>query len=246
MIYVTGDTHRNFSRFSPDRFPEMKTLTKADTIIVCGDFGALWHGGRRDEIQLAILEDLPFTVAFVDGNHENFTALSQYPVEEWNGGKVQFLRPHVIHLMRGQAFALEGHTFFAMGGASSHDVDDGILDPAAPDYYERLFRLLGEGREQYRIVGQSWWPEELPSKEEYAEARRTLDAHNWEVDYIITHSPPGGIAEELDRPQDALTDFLEEVRQKARYRRWLFGHCHGDWEIDESHLLLWERIVRIV
>ena len=84
------------------------------------------------------------------------------------------------------------------------------------------------------------------SKEEYAEARRTLDAHRWEVDYIITHSPPGGIAEELGRPQDTLTDFLEEVRQKARYRRWLFGHCHGDWEIDESHLLLWERIVRIV
>lgn len=78
MIYVTGDTHRNFSRFSPDRFPEMKTMTKADTILVCGDFGALWHGGRRDEIQLAILEDQPFTIAFVDGNHENFTALSKY------------------------------------------------------------------------------------------------------------------------------------------------------------------------
>lgn len=105
--------------------------------------------------------------------------------------KVQFLRPHVIHLMRGQFFTLEGHTFFTMGGASSHDVDDGILDPAAPDYYERLFRLLGEGREQYRIVGQSWWPEELPSKEEYAEARRTLDAHRWEVDYIITHGSGG-------------------------------------------------------
>ena len=58
--------------------------------------------------------------------------------------------------MRGQLFTLEGHTFFTMGGASSHNVEDGMLDPAAPDYYERLFRLLGEGREQYRIVGQSW------------------------------------------------------------------------------------------
>ena len=99
--------------------------------------------------------------------------------------------------------------------------------PAALDYYERLFRLLGEGREQYRIVGQSWWPEELPSEEEYAEARRNLDAHSWELDYIITHSPPGGIAEGLGRPRDALTDFLEEVRQKAKYRRWLFGTAMG-------------------
>ena len=245
MIYVTGDTHRNFSRFSPDRFQEMRAMTKADTMIICGDCRALWYGGRRDEIQLELLEDLPFTIAFVDGNHENFTALSKYPVGEWNGGKVQLLRPHVIHLMRGQVFTLEGHTFFTMGGASSHDVEDGILDPANPDYYERVLHLLGEDRKQYRIVGQSWWPEELPSDEEYTEARRNLDAHNWAVDYIITHSPPSGIAEGLGRPQDTLTDFLEEVRQKARYRRWLFGHCHGNQEIDKKHLLLWERIVRL-
>lgn len=246
MICATGHTHRNFSRFSPDRFPEMRGMTKADTMIICGDCGVLWHGGRRDEIQLELLEDLPFTIAFVDGNHENFTALSKYPVKEWNDGKVQFLRPHVIHFMRGQVFTLEGRTFFTMGGASSHDVEDGILDPATPDYYERLLRLLGEGRRQYRIVGQSWWPEELPSEEEYAEARRNLDTYGWEADYIITHSPPGGIAEGLGRPRDALTDFLEEVRQRTRYRRWLFGHCHGDQTIDERHLLLWEKIVRVI
>ena len=135
MVYVTGDTHRNFSRFSPDRFPEMRAMTKADTVIICGDCGVLWYGGRRDEIQLALLEDLPFTIAFVVGNHESFTVLSKYPVEEWNGGKVQFLRPHVIHLMRGQVFTLEGHTFFTMGGASSHDVEDGVLDPTADGYH---------------------------------------------------------------------------------------------------------------
>lgn len=86
MIYATGDTHRNSSRFSPDRFSEMRAMTKADTVMICGDCGVLWYGGRRDEIQLAILEDLPFTIAFVDGNHENFAALSKYSVGEWNGG----------------------------------------------------------------------------------------------------------------------------------------------------------------
>ena len=218
MIWITGDTHH-------DHLRRLRSLV-----------------ARRPEL----LEDLPFTIAFVDGNHENFTALSKYPVKEWNDGKVQFLRPHVIHFMRGQVFTLEGRTFFTMGGASSHDVEDGILDPATPDYYERLLRLLGEGRRQYRIVGQSWWPEELPSEEEYAEARRNLDTYGWEADYIITHSPPGGIAEGLGRPRDALTDFLEEVRQRTRYRRWLFGHCHGDQTIDERHLLLWEKIIRVI
>ena len=160
---------------------------------------------------MVLLEDLPFTIAFVDGNHENFTALSKYPVEEWNGGKVHFLRPHVIHLMRGQIFTLEGRTFFTMGGASSHDVEDGILDPASEGYHERLLRLLIEGKRQYRILGQSWWPEELPSEEEYAEARRNLDAYGWTVDYIITHSPPSSLAERLDRQRDELTDFLGSV-----------------------------------
>ena len=49
---------------------------------------------------------------------DNFTTLSKYPVGEWNGGKVQFLRPHVIHLMRGQIFMLEERTVFPMGGAA--------------------------------------------------------------------------------------------------------------------------------
>ena len=29
-----------------------------------------------------------FTTLFVDGNHENFDRLYEYPVEEWHGGKV--------------------------------------------------------------------------------------------------------------------------------------------------------------
>ncbi|MEY8389503.1 hypothetical protein AALC17_19935 [Oscillospiraceae bacterium 38-13] len=58
------------------------------------------------------------------------------------------------------------------------------------------------------------------------------------MDYIITHSLPSSVPEKLGRPRDVLTDFLEEVRRKARYRRWLFGHCHGDQAIDERHLLL--------
>lgn len=177
----------------------------------------MWHGGRRDEIQLELLEDLPFTLAFVDGNHENFAALSKYPVKEWNGDKVQFLHPHVIHLMRGQVFTLEGRTFFTMGGASSHDVEDGILDPVAPDYYERLLRLLGEGQRQYRIVGQSWWPEELPSEKEYEEAIRNLERVNWKANYILTPCAPTSIQQKLDRnsPPDRLTDFLQLVKRRC-------------------------------
>ena len=44
MIYVTGDTHGDFERFREDIFPEQKTKTKDDYVIICGDFGGVWDG----------------------------------------------------------------------------------------------------------------------------------------------------------------------------------------------------------
>ena len=143
-------------------------------MIVCGDFGCVWNGDKSDDPQLDRLEALPFTVLFVDGNHENFDALGEYPVEEWHGGRVHKIRPHVIHLMRGQAFELQGRTFFTMGGAQSHDIADGILDMDSPDFYGQ-YDSLRRNRRQFRINHVSWWQEELPSDEEYAEARQTLE-----------------------------------------------------------------------
>jgi len=218
----------------------MVEMTKSDVVLVAGDFGGVWYGDRRDKIKLAILEDLPSTVAFTDGNHENLDALAKYPVEEWNGSKIQFIRPHVIHLMRRQVYTLEERTFFTMGEASSHDISDGILDPNAPDFWEKYTRLLAEGRCRFRVLGVSWWPEELPSEEKYAEARWNLDAHSWAVDYIITHSPPSGLLPALGNYQsDQLTDFLEEVRQRTKYYYWLFGHCYGELTLNEKHRLLY-------
>jgi hypothetical protein len=148
--------------------------------------------------------------------------------------------------MRGQVFTLEGHTFFTMGGASSHDIEDGILDMDDPNFRGKHIHLLLENQRHFRIRGRSWWPEELPCAEEYAEARRNLDAHGWTVDHIITHSPPTSFAAILNRPKDELTDFLEELRQRASYRRWLFGHCHGDRMLDEKHQLVYRQIVRLI
>ena len=88
MIYATGDLHGNTLRFQPQYFPEQSDMTKDDYMIVCGDAGLVWHGDKSDDPQLDRLEALPFTVLFLDGNHENFDALNEYPVEEWHGGKV--------------------------------------------------------------------------------------------------------------------------------------------------------------
>ena len=174
MIYATGDLHGNSLRFQPQYFPEQSEMTKDDYMIVCGDFGCVWNGDKSDDPQLDRLEALPFTVLFVDGNHENFDALNEHPLEQWHGGRVHKIRPHVIRLMRGQAFELQGHTFFTMGGAQSHDIADGILDMDSPNFYER-YDSLRRNRGQFRINHISWWQEELPSGEEYEEARQTME-----------------------------------------------------------------------
>ena len=211
-------------------------MTKDDTVIITGDCGGVWFGDSRDDETLDWLERLPFTLAFVCGNHENYDALERYPVAEWHGGKVHRIRPHVLHLMRGQIFELEGFRFFTMGGAKSHDIEDGILEPDTPDFERRLMTLQRKPRARYRINHISWWAQELPSDEEYDEARQSLDAVGWQVDYIITHCAPTSIALMGSRHNEAdrLTDFLQEVRERARYHYWLFGHYHDNKPLMKS------------
>lgn len=141
-----------------------------------------------------------------------------------------------------------GNLSYTMGGAKSHDIEDGILEPDAPDFEQRLTMLQRKPRARYRVNHISWWAQELPSDEEYAEARRNLNAVGWQVDYIITHCAPTSIALMGSRHNEAdrLTDFLQEVRERAKYHYWLFGHYHDNRAIDEKHILLWEQIVRII
>ena len=247
-IFCTGDCHGNFLRFEKEYFPEQETMTRDDTMIITGDFGAIWNGEPQDAKQLDWLEALPFTTLFVCGNHENFDELYAYPVEEWHSGKVHRIRPHVLHLMRGQVFEMEGYTFFTMGGARSIDVWDGILDPDEPDFKLKYWALRRR-RAVFRVKHLSWWEQELPSEEEYAEARRNLERVNYEVDYIITHCVPDSVQDELSDGRylhDKLTGFLEEVKNKAKFQYWLAGHYHENRNVGDKFVILYEQIMQVV
>lgn len=120
MIYVTGDTHGEVSRF--EELKRKYFLSRQDTLIVAGDFGCIFGMGRRDEAKLDVLAALPYTILFLDGNHECFPEIFAYPEEMWNGGRIHRIRPNVLHLMRGQVYELNGLTVFTMGGGYSIDV----------------------------------------------------------------------------------------------------------------------------
>lgn len=173
-VYVTGDVHGRAeygaSRFAFRSWPLGRTLTRDDAVIVAGDFGFVWDGSNAERYWLDWFESKPWTTCFVDGNHENHHALAGLPVREWNGGLVHEARPHVLHLMRGEVFDIDGLTVLAMGGATSND-------------------------RQYRREGRSWWPEEMPSEEETEHCRSSLDRVGWKVDCVVTHEAPAAIAE---------------------------------------------------
>ena len=242
-LYITGDTHGDFRRFLPERFPEQEHLTKEDMVLICGDFGGVWYGDSQDGEGLDFLEARPFTTLFVTGNHENYDALDTYSLERWHGGTIRRIRPSVLLLERGQVFELGGKRVFTMGGARSHDIQDSVLKPDDPLFDEK-FRCLQARDAAFRVNRRSWWKKELPAPEEYRQARVNLER----VDYIVTHCAPTSIQNELLRGRstpDALTEFLEEVRQRCRFRYWFFGHYHDNGIVRERFVLLYKQMIRV-
>ena len=223
MIYITGDTHIPYdvTKLTTKAFPEQKKLTKNDYVLICGDFGGVWTGpGGSDDFWLRWFKRKRFTTLFVDGNHENFSLLNQYPVELWNGGKVHRVTDHVIHLMRGQLFTLDGCKIFTMGGGASGDVE-------------------------FRTEGVSWWPEEMPNAVEYGEAMRTLMDAQFAVDYVVTHTAPLQIVNQFrKRPrEEPFNRFLFFIDARLHYKRWYFGHVHKDLDVDERHTAVYQNLL---
>ena len=252
MIHITGDTHANFkNRFGAANFPEQKEMTKDDYLIICGDFGGIWDVGwesKSEKWWLDWFEERNYTLLFVDGNHENFDRLNGYPVKEWHGGKVHEIRPHVLHLMRGQVFEIDGKKIFTFGGAKSHDISGGILEVDDPDFKKKKKQLDKEWI-PYRINHLSWWEQELASEEEMNEGRNNLRKHDYTVDYIITHCCSSGTQELLGGngiyQADKETDYLEFIKNYANYKKWFFGHYHDNKNVNNKEILIYEQIIRI-
>lgn len=254
MIYVTGDTHGEMRRFRRDIFLEQAEMTKDDYVIILGDFGAVWYSpddNVHQKIEHYILDELdgrPFTTLFIPGNHENYDRLMGDEFEEvsWHGGRVKMIRPSVMMLMRGNMYEIDGAKFFAFGGASSHDVFDGILDGDDPDWRKKAKRLEKQGKGFYRVKGVSWWQQELPTKEEMAHGIETLDRNGWAADFVLTHCAPSSVQAMLGfHDTDCLTKYLEDVKAKLQYKHWFFGHYHMNRVVSASDMVLYEQIVRI-
>jgi hypothetical protein len=136
LLGFLGDTHGSWEHLemSLSRFDEHR----AKVVIQLGDFGFVWPRENIDRDLDRIestLGNYGQTLLFVDGNHEWFPKLYEYPIGE---DGVRWLRPRVGHLPRGFRTVLRnGLILGALGGAGSID------------------RYVAN-----RVEGESWWPEE--------------------------------------------------------------------------------------
>lgn len=227
-VYITGDTHGYYQLLMDRLEANNYHLTKEDILIIMGDFGFVWSFAENIDA-FKKLSNESFTVAFIDGNHEEFPLINSFPVSEWNGGKVHRIgiSENIIHLMRGQCFNIEGMSFFTMGGAYSIDKD------TLP-----------------RKEGVDWFPEELPNNEEYRTASATLEKHNYKFDYILTHTVPDAALYELgfgpDYHDAELTGFLQWVYTHSEFKKWFAGHFHDERELLNGNLkILYNDVIKL-
>lgn len=221
MIYITGDTHGDISRFSQ---PAMRQLNENDILIVCGDFGFVWDNSKQEMKRLKQLEEKKYTICFIDGAHENFDLLNAYSVSEWNGGKVHRIGANIYHLMRGQVYNIRGQKVFTMGGGESPDIE-------------------------LRSEDESWAKSAIPTQEELMEGAKNLEKEKYDVDIIISHEPPAKVKgllmlhEKESAQFTVLNTYFDEIARVCKYRKWYFGSLHIDKYISSTQTSVFQNII---
>lgn len=217
LIYVTGDMHGDLSRFKSREF---RKLRRKDTLLVCGDFGFLWDGSKKEERTLRWIGRRKYQVLFLEGAYDNLSLLDNYPITDWNGGKVREISGKLRHLCRGSIFTLEDRTIFAFGGGESSSIDS--------EWYSQ------------------WWEKQLPTEQELETAKENLAREDWRVDHIVTHQSSRKIKKLLTMEEtepSVLDVFLDEVREKVEYSSWCFGSFHLDRVIPPKEIGVFEKVV---
>lgn len=250
-IFITGDCHGNqelswhpkhrhwitsVRKLNSDNFPEGKALTKDDIVIVLGDFGLVFYekdtsGYYEEQWWLNWLDSKPWTTVFIDGNHENFNLLNDYPIHEYMGGKVSFITNSIIHLKRGEVFTFNGKTFLTIGGAESVD-------------------------KHTRTENLSWWPQELLSREDENKVLDLIEKNN-KFDYVLTHTSPQSVNQLIAETvglehhtehwsffEDPTVRFLQHVKRNITYKRWFSGHFHKDVSFGK-HTFLFKTVMEL-
>ena len=225
-IYLTGDTHANVRRLLTIDDSEM---TKDDIVIVLGDFGVIWEkDSQMTDTVLEWLSKKNFTLAFLDGNHENFPEIACLEKETyWNGGKIGLLPYGIIHLLRGEIYNINERIIGVCGGANSIDL-------------------------WHRTEGISWWREEEITDNDIDNFMAAANKYNNKIDMMLSHDAPASMIP-IIKLYSGINDGdisnsqiqLEKINQEINTNKWYFGHWHIDKVIDDKFECLYKKIKEV-
>lgn len=221
MIYLTGDIHGNPTQV--ELFCSKMQLTEKDTIIMLGDVGVNYYGGKRDRLPKRILSSLPVTFLCIHGNHEiRPQNIPEYKPTIWNGGRVLVdeEHPNILFAEDGEVYDLDGKKALAIGGAYS------------VDKFYRLQRGFG------------WWADEQPSELTKRKVEGIVSECKG-IDIILSHTcPKKYIPTEMFLPMidqssvdNSTEEWLDTIEEAVDYKAWYCGHWHTDKRIDKMHFL---------
>lgn len=207
MVYITGDTHRKFSRLK--EFP----FKKGDMLIILGDVGINFNLDRNDKVLKEKLNKLNITLFCVRGNHEERPEnISTYKETDMFGGKV-FIEddyPNLIFAKDGEIYNIDDYKVLVIGGAYSVD-----------KYYRKFY-------------GFKWFEDEQLTKEEMDTIYNKVKGDNFDI--ILTHTCPFKYVPEeefikgIDQSMvdKTMEHFFDKIDEDVIYDKWYCGHYHTD------------------
>ena len=224
--YVTGDTHRDFSRF--DNYSKLK---KDIAVIICGDAGVNYYLNKKDyKFKKMLQETLPkVTFYLVRGNHEarpqSLISMKEVYDKEVEGNVwVEEEFPNIKYLKDGEVYTIDGKSALVIGGAYSID-------------------------KEYRLInGWQWFStEQLSIKEREAITEKYAGQH---FDIVLSHTCPypwqpfDKFLSYVDQTKvdNSMEYWMENLSHKISYNLWIFGHFHDDRQINYFSQMVSEEI----
>lgn len=223
MIFVTGDTHGDFFRIF--EFCKRMETTTDDVMIILGDAGVNYYGGKRDIKTKELISNIPITLFCIHGNHERRpSTIKTYKEEKFFGAPVYVEPeyPNIKFAIDGELYWINGMSTLVIGGAYSVD---------------KFYRLAR---------GWNWFPDEQPDDKIKENVDLTLNLMGWNVDCVLSHTTPLKYepVEEfivgLDQSTvDTSTEvWLDKIEDKLNYKKWYAGHFHCDkWKGDKLRIM---------
>lgn len=222
MIYITGDTHGKFERTAD--FCETSHTCRDDVLIILGDAGINYYGGKKDIRLKEKLAALPITLFCLHGNHEARPASTGlYELCSWHGGQtyMETAYPNLLFAKDGEIYELGGYRCFAIGGAYS------------VDKYYRLEK------------GFMWFADEQLDEKTKHTIEIRLENMGWEVDVILTHTcplkyePTEVFLPFIDQSgvDKSTEEWLDGIESRLTYQKWYCGHYHTEKRVDKLEFL---------